>query len=93
MITKPNIALAELVEMGADADLLREVIQYVAQRMMDMDVEGLCAAGYAERNPERLNSRNTGGYRGADIWHLSILHDAEQGICVLGCNRRTVTAR
>jgi putative transposase len=61
MTTKPNIALAELVEKGADADLLREMIQYVAQRMMDMDVEGLCAAGYAERSPERLNSRN--GYR------------------------------
>jgi putative transposase len=49
------------VEKGADADLLREMIQYVAQRMMDMDVEGLCAPGYAERSPERLNSRN--GYR------------------------------
>ena len=61
MTTKPNIALAELVEKGADADLLREMIQYVAQRMMDMDVEGLCAAGYAERSPDRLNSRN--GYR------------------------------
>jgi putative transposase len=61
MTTKPNIALAELVEKGADADLLREMIQYVAQRMMDIDVESLCAAGYAERNPERLNSRN--GYR------------------------------
>lgn len=61
MTTKSNMALAELVEKGADADLLREMIQYVAQRMMDMDVESLCAAGYAERSPERLNSRN--GYR------------------------------
>jgi len=61
MTTKSNIALAELVEKGADADLLREMIQYVAQRMMDMDVESLCAAGYAERSPERLNSRN--GFR------------------------------
>jgi hypothetical protein len=39
------------VEKGADADLLREMIQYVAQRMMDMDVEGLCTPGYAERSP------------------------------------------
>jgi putative transposase len=61
MTTKTNIALAELVEKGADADLLREMIQYVAQRMMDMDVESLCAAAYGERSPERLNSRN--GYR------------------------------
>jgi putative transposase len=41
MTSKPDIALAEVVEKGADADLLREMIQYVAQRMMDMDVEGL----------------------------------------------------
>ena len=61
MTTKTNIALAELAEKGADTDLLREMIQYVAQRMMDMDVESLCAAAYGERSPERLNSRN--GYR------------------------------
>lgn len=61
MTTKTTMALAELAEKGADTDLLREMIQYVAQRMMDMDVESLCAAGYAERSPERLNSRN--GYR------------------------------
>jgi len=59
--TKTNIALAELAEKGADADLLKQMIQYVAQRMMEMDAENLCAAGYGERNPERMNSRN--GYR------------------------------
>ncbi|MGH8189115.1 MAG: IS256 family transposase [Steroidobacteraceae bacterium] len=59
--TKTNIALAELAEKGADADLLKQMIQYVAQRMMEMDAENLCAAGYGERSPERLNSRN--GYR------------------------------
>jgi hypothetical protein len=61
MTTKTNMALAELAKKGADSDLLREMIQYVAQRMVDMDVSNLCAAAYAERNPERLNSRN--GYR------------------------------
>lgn len=59
--TKTNIALAELAEKGAEADLLKQMIQYVAQRMMEMDAENLCAAGYGERSPERLNSRN--GYR------------------------------
>jgi putative transposase len=61
MTTKTNIALAELAEKGADADLLKQMIQFVAQRMMDMDAESLCAAAYGERSPERLNSRN--GYR------------------------------
>jgi putative transposase len=61
MTTKTTMALSEVAEKGADADLLREMIQYVAQRMMDMDTESLCAAAYGERSPERLNSRN--GYR------------------------------
>jgi len=61
MTTKSTIALAELAEKGTDADLLRDMLQFVAQRLMDMDVESLCAAFYGERSPERLNSRN--GYR------------------------------
>lgn len=60
--TKKTIALAELAEKGADAELLRDMIQYVAQRMMDMDVESLCQAAYGERSADRANSRN--GYRG-----------------------------
>jgi len=55
------MALAELTEKGADADLLKQMIQFVAQRMMDMDAESLCAAAYGERTPDRQNSRN--GYR------------------------------
>jgi putative transposase len=64
-MTKPTMALAELAEKGPDADLLREMIQYVAQRMMEMDVEGRCGAAFGERSPERANSRN--GYRGR-LW-------------------------
>src|SRR5262245_7443654 len=60
-MTKPTMALAELAEKGPDADLLREMIQYVAQRMMDLDAEGRCGAAFGERSPERTNSRN--GYR------------------------------
>ena len=60
-MTKPSIALAELLEKGGDADLLRQMIQHVAQRMMEMDAEGICAAAYGERSPDRQNSRN--GYR------------------------------
>ena len=60
-MTKTTIALAELAEKGADVDLLRDMLQYVAQRLMDLDVENLCAATYDERSPDRTNSRN--GYR------------------------------
>ena len=42
--TKITMALAELAEKGSDVDLLREMFQFVAQRLMDMDVETLCGA-------------------------------------------------
>jgi putative transposase len=60
-MTKPSISLTELAEKGSDIDVLRPMIQYVAQRLMELDVDGLCAAEYGERSPERVNSRN--GYR------------------------------
>ena len=60
-MTKPTIALTELVEKGADADLLKQMIQFVAQRMMEFDVEGLCGAGFDVKSPGRTNSPN--GYR------------------------------
>src|SRR6202789_2621929 len=69
MTTKPTMSLAELAEKGADTDLLREMIQFVAQRMMEMDAESLCAAAYGERSVERQNSRN--GYR-ERLWQTRV---------------------
>jgi putative transposase len=60
-MTKAMMALTELIEKAPDADVLRPMLEFVAQRLMEMDVEGLCGAGYDEKNPARLNSRN--GYR------------------------------
>ena len=60
-MTKATIALGELAEKGADPDLLRHMIQFVCQRMMEMDVESLCGAGYDVKSSDRTNSRN--GYR------------------------------
>jgi len=34
------------------------MLQFVTQRMMDLDVEGLCGAPYGERSIPRENSRN-----------------------------------
>jgi hypothetical protein len=44
----------------ASPDVLREMINGFAQRMMDADVEARCNAGYGEVTPERVNSN---GYR------------------------------
>ena len=60
-MTKVSMALADLAEKGADVDVLREMVQFLAQRLMEADVEGRCGAGYGERDVDRENSRN--GYR------------------------------
>ena len=60
-MTTATIALAELAEKGSDIDVLRQMVQFMAQRLTDMDIEGRCGAGYDEKNTERLNSPN--GYR------------------------------
>lgn len=60
-MTIDKIALHELLEKGSDGDLLREMIGFVAERLMALDVEGLCGAGHGERTPARTNQRN--GFR------------------------------
>ena len=64
-MTDDSIALRELLEKSADADLLREMIGFAAERLMALEVQGLISAGYGERSPDRLVQRN--GYRDR-IW-------------------------
>ena len=56
--------LRALVEKTPDADLLREMIGFAAQRLVELEVESLTGAGYGEKTPERLVQRN--GYRDRD---------------------------
>jgi transposase-like protein len=60
-MTIDRLTLKALVEKGSDDDLLREMMAYVANRMMDMEVEGLTGAAHGERSAARTNHRN--GYR------------------------------
>jgi len=60
-MTNPTIALTELSEKGVDVDMLRDMVQFMAQQLMHIDVQARCGAGYDEKNPERVNSRN--GFR------------------------------
>src|SRR4029450_4249735 len=60
-MTNEMMTLRTLVEKTPDADLLREMIGFAAQRLMELEVAGLTGAGYGEKSPERLVQRN--GYR------------------------------
>jgi transposase-like protein len=55
------MTLRTLLEKSSDADLLREMIGFTAQRLMALEVEHLTGAAPGERSPERINQRN--GYR------------------------------
>ena len=60
-MTNDRMALVELIEKRADADLVREMLAFAAARLMDLEVETLTGAPVGVRSPERLNHRN--GYR------------------------------
>jgi putative transposase len=60
-MTDEMMHLRALLENSADADFLREMIGFAAQRLMEMDVEGLTGAGWGEKSPDRVVQRN--GYR------------------------------
>ena len=63
-MTDDNIALRALLEKGSDTTFLREMIGFAAQRLMELETEGLCGAGHGERSVDRRNQRN--GYRERD---------------------------
>ena len=60
-MTDDRMALLELIEKRADADLVREMLAFAAERLMDLEVESRTGVPAGVRSPERLNHRN--GYR------------------------------
>jgi putative transposase len=58
-MTVPDWFRKQVLE--ADADLLRGMVQQMAEVLLSADASAACNAGYGERSPDRTNARN--GYR------------------------------
>jgi putative transposase len=60
-MTDERMVLLELIEKGADADLVRELLAFASERLMTAEVDQLTGAATGVRSPDRINYRN--GYR------------------------------
>lgn len=63
-MTNDKITLQGLLEKSSDASLLREMIGFAAERLMELETDALCGAAHGERSPDRINQRN--GFRDRD---------------------------
>src|SRR4051812_7261337 len=60
-MTNERMALLDLVEKDADSDLVRDMLAFAAERMMEAEAEGAAGAAKGARTPLRDAHRN--GYR------------------------------
>src|SRR5258708_15531889 len=63
-MTDDKIALRALLERGSDTTFLRDMIDFAARRLMELETDTICGAEHGERSADRRNERN--GYRDRD---------------------------
>lgn len=71
-MNKPMMDLSEFVEKGGDADLLREMIGFAVERLMEFEIGGQTGAVYGKKSPEWESSATATatrtGKRGPGTW-------------------------
>ena len=60
-MTDDRMTLIELIEKGADGDLVRDLLAFAAERIMELEIQAKTGVPAGARSPARVNHRN--GYR------------------------------
>ena len=55
-MTNEMMTFRALVEKAPDADILRDMIAFASERMMEMEVGALTGAAFGQKSPDRLSS-------------------------------------
>jgi len=96
-MTDDTMALRTLLEKSPDADFLRDMIGFAAERLMELEVGGLDRRRpRRDAAPQRLNQRN--GYRDQDVGdarrHRRTAHpEAAEGLVLSGLPRTAPAGR
>lgn len=60
-MTEDGMAVIDLIEKRGDSDLVRDLLAFAAERLMELEVKARTGAPAGQRSPDHLTHRN--GYR------------------------------
>jgi transposase-like protein len=95
-MTDDKIALSSFLETSSDANFLREMIGFAAERLMQLETGAICNAAPGERSADRRNQRN--GYRDRDwetragTWQRCRVHFMRNALSYAGKTQKRVVS-